>query len=429
MIHCSLLSGSLYGEEAANQLTFIVLGEEQGFLEPCGCTSDMLGGIARRQTALAQAIEKKPNALVLHNGGLLNQFGPQEQLKREVQIKDLNKIGVSVLGLAPNDLMLGMGSLILMQKRANFPILASNLIDAKGQISFEKEWSHEVVVENKKTTVRVFSLISESMQKEVDRYLGSIQIEPISEKLKSWKEEKKEGEFWILLFHGTVFEAQRLPLDTDLFDLMVYNQDGEIPFFQRMKTVNMLSTGMKGRYVLLADFDVNPPFNLINSQKIVLDSSYEKHSHGAELIGNYKLQLKKEKIAEKYPKVPWIEGATYVGSKRCIRCHKAEYNVWKKSKHAQAIKELVPENHHFDPECLQCHTTGFKFKGGFQNLKKTKPLGAVGCESCHGPRSLHIKNPKKFKNSTPSSATCLQCHDAENSPLFDFDTYWPKIKH
>ena len=24
---------------------------------------------------------------------------------------------------------------------------------------------------------------------------------------------------------------------------------------------------------------------------------------------------------------------------------------------------------------------------------------------------------------------CLQCHDEDNSPEFDFQLYWPKVKH
>ena len=24
---------------------------------------------------------------------------------------------------------------------------------------------------------------------------------------------------------------------------------------------------------------------------------------------------------------------------------------------------------------------------------------------------------------------CMQCHDLDNSPDFDFQTYWPKVKH
>jgi hypothetical protein len=24
---------------------------------------------------------------------------------------------------------------------------------------------------------------------------------------------------------------------------------------------------------------------------------------------------------------------------------------------------------------------------------------------------------------------CLECHDLDNSPQFDFDTYWPPVEH
>ena len=24
---------------------------------------------------------------------------------------------------------------------------------------------------------------------------------------------------------------------------------------------------------------------------------------------------------------------------------------------------------------------------------------------------------------------CLECHDLDNSPQFDFDTYWPQVEH
>ena len=24
---------------------------------------------------------------------------------------------------------------------------------------------------------------------------------------------------------------------------------------------------------------------------------------------------------------------------------------------------------------------------------------------------------------------CLECHDLDNSPNFDFDTYWPQVEH
>ncbi len=385
----------------------------------------MLGGIARRQTAIDQARDINPNLMVLHNGGLLQKFGSQAELKRTVQIKDLNKLDVSALGIAPSDFILGAGSLMMFQQATSFPVLASNLIDTKNQIKFLEESS----LKQGEITVRFFSLIDQSQSKEVNRFVDSIQVEPIAVKIKEWKEQKKENEFWVLFFHGPVHQAQKLAVENDLFNLMIYNQQGEIPYYQRMKSVNMISTGIKGRYFIAADFESTPPFNLINNTRYTLDKNHSHDPFGDSLIADYKLELKNDQVAKKHPKVSWPEGATYVGSKRCALCHRPQYNMWKETKHAKAVEPLISNNSHFDPECLQCHTTGFEFKGGFRDLKKSKALGNVGCETCHGPRSLHVRNPRKFQNPTPTSSTCLQCHDAENSPKFEFDTYWPKVAH
>ncbi|MSQ93956.1 MAG: hypothetical protein EXR98_05295 [Gemmataceae bacterium] len=113
--------------------------------------------------------------------------------------------------------------------------------------------------------------------------------------------------------------------------------------------------------------------------------------------------------------------ATYVGSGRCADCHEHAYNVWAKTKdsvaHFKATATLekltFPSGRHYDPECMRCHTTGLAHPGGYNNLvtdlanwpakpaqppnpKKVKDhndnLRGVGCESCHGPGSAHVKN-------------------------------------
>ena len=67
----------------------------------------------------------------------------------------------------------------------------------------------------------------------------------------------------------------------------------------------------------------------------------------------------------------------------------------------------------------------------------------VGCESCHGPGEKHIKAEgggdmalqqtlqKAMKITVEESKTrqCDTCHDLDNSPDFDFDTYWPFVEH
>src|SRR5207342_2617091 len=91
---------------------------------------------------------------------------------------------------------------------------------------------------------------------------------------------------------------------------------------------------------------------------------------------------------------------TFVGSEACKSCHKSEYKVWEKSGHSHAHDTLVKQAKHpslrqYDPECIVCHTVGFGYQSGFVNEDKTPKLKNVGCESCHGPGSDHIKAEKE----------------------------------
>ena len=68
-----------------------------------------------------------------------------------------------------------------------------------------------------------------------------------------------------------------------------------------------------------------------------------------------------------------------------------------------------------------------------------------GCENCHGPGSGHAAvesgemkvaegvaaQLRQAMRLTLAQAEqkCMECHDLDNSPDFDFQEYWPKVKH
>ena len=80
------------------------------------------------------------------------------------------------------------------------------------------------------------------------------------------------------------------------------------------------------------------------------------------------------------------------------------YNYW----YAEAYPH---DNREFPTSttCDGCHFTGYMSTG-----KRVEP--AIGCESCHGPASLHVENPQssiyKASLSDPirTNEVCLQCH-------------------
>src|SRR6516225_9545118 len=79
---------------------------------------------------------------------------------------------------------------------------------------------------------------------------------------------------------------------------------------------------------------------------------------------------------------PNIPGAEFVGSEACETCHESITRNFRTSTHA-------------------------RLKAPGDNAKN------MGCESCHGPGSLHVQgggDPRKIINPRKSSDACFQCH-------------------
>ena len=117
-----------------------------------------------------------------------------------------------------------------------------------------------------------------------------------------------------------------------------------------------------------------------------------------------------------------------VGSARCRQCHAETYSQWSETAHAEAFASLEGEKEQADPSCLRCHTTGAGKPGGFRGYLATPGMAQVGCESCHGPGRAHSESPRAGYGEV-GLATCTACHDAENSPDFDYYSYREKVTH
>jgi mono/diheme cytochrome c family protein len=84
---------------------------------------------------------------------------------------------------------------------------------------------------------------------------------------------------------------------------------------------------------------------------------------------------------------------------------------------------------------VRCHVTGYELAGGYPaaDSVKTAALSGVGCESCHGPGSLHVAAPaadkKKATYKTVSAAMCTQCHTPAINPDFKYEEMVKKGVH
>jgi cytochrome c554/c'-like protein len=121
-------------------------------------------------------------------------------------------------------------------------------------------------------------------------------------------------------------------------------------------------------------------------------------------------------------------GESFVKSSACKSCHEEAFQIWEGSSHARAFHILEEKNQDYNPECVGCHTTGFRRPTGFLNAKSTPDLENVQCEACHGPGNRH---PDEIGSGygVVSREFCVSCHTPDNSPDFNEAAYRLKIRH
>lgn len=177
---------------------------------------------------------------------------------------------------------------------------------------------------------------------------------------------------------------------------------------------------------LLATGDVT---RLIN-EAIPLSRDVDDHKATDRLVQAAKDVIAKQVPMQRSEVETQLTGA-YAGGEVCRACHPKEFSSWSNTRHARAYDTLKEQNRQYDYDCVGCHATGFKDKGGFRDPWAVGSLKNVQCEVCHGPGRDHAKAPKTAKLSRGlEAAKCRQCHSAaQTGDRFKIDAYLPKVNH
>jgi hypothetical protein len=298
----------------------------------------------------------------------------------------------------------------------------------------------------------------------------------------------RNPDFRVLLYQGPVELAKLIPLaDPDFNVILCLSQEDEPP--GRPEVVKnakggetfVIRVGHKGKHVgVVGVFRPKPGAPLeMKYQLVPMGPTYKTPAAEAkgqpiiDLMEHYTAELKRDDFLAKYarakiphstqatikitPKLAALGASGYAGSDTCRKCHDKAYKIWKDTDHHKAYATLTgdkakhPSLREYDPECVVCHTVGFRYQGGFANAKDTPNLKDVGCESCHGPSEIHVKNPNNAalyalinpwrapEGETPAQKTkrelriegmCRQCHDSENDVTWKaYAPKWAKIVH
>ncbi|MBN2208857.1 MAG: hypothetical protein JW759_06150 [Candidatus Coatesbacteria bacterium] len=117
--------------EAEHSVVVFFTGNTYGTMGRSSCTDPQMGGFERRITFIRQDVKNRRNALLLDAGNLFNCNCEHERLKSRFLISALNTMGYDALALGPKDFTFGLDHLKALERKARFPFLCANLLDAK----------------------------------------------------------------------------------------------------------------------------------------------------------------------------------------------------------------------------------------------------------------------------------------------------------
>jgi len=456
-------NGPIFVDWPKPKLAILISGRQEGYIEPCGCAGldRMKGGISRRHTLFKELRAKGWPLVGIDVGGLAKRTGRQAELKFQVMVESVRKMQYDAIGLGKTDLRLPAGE--LFAAAASDPSQQSPFVSANvGLFGFDADQTTDWrVVERAGRKLGITAILGKTLQKEMNN--DEIELaDPAAKLAEIVPQMKGKADYLILLAHATREETIELAKKFPDFDLVVTAGGAAEPpavadKIEGTETL-LIEVGEKGmNAVVLGIYD--QPKSMVRYQRVPLDSRFKASEDMRLLMASYQTQLKGLGFGglsiKPVPHPQRESHGKYVGSKECQNCHEPSYDVWKKSGHAKAFKTLKELNppRQFDPECISCHVIGwhptsyFPYEGGYLSEEKTPKLVNVGCESCHGPGSLHVKAEagsdlalqeklQKAMRVTKEEATnirsdkrCTACHDGDNSPGFDFKKYWPKIEH
>lgn len=453
-------NGRIFVDWPKPDLAIVLTGRQDGYMEPCGCAGldRMKGGMSRRHSFFRNLRQTRDwTTIGLDAGGICKGFGRQAELKFQTIVAGMNTMGYDVIGFGTSDLKFPAAELVSVAASLNdqaSPFLSANV----GLFGFDAELTERWrLLEAAGRKIGVTAVLGDQGRKAINN--PDIELKPavdaIQEVLPAMKE---KSDLLILLAHATMEESIALGKQFPEFDVVVTAGGAPEPP-PKPETIEgtdtlLIEVGEKGMdTIVLGLYD--DPDEPTRYQRVPLDSRFDESEEMHQLMLAYQHQLKELGFAglglRPVPHPRLESQGRFVGTHKCKDCHEQSYDIWKRSGHAKAYETLVELNppRQFDPECISCHVIGwhptqyFPYESGYLSLEETPKKIDVGCENCHGPGEFHVKAEmggdleaaRKYQKAMvitkeeSEKRQCMTCHDLDNSPDFDFETYWPEVEH
>jgi 2',3'-cyclic-nucleotide 2'-phosphodiesterase (5'-nucleotidase family) len=439
-------------------LALFFSGDIHGNLEVCGCPIHPLGGVARRMGYINAFKKRSPDApIVMVDAGRIfaddkragtNELVADARLMNDWIVRANETMNLEIVNLSYRDLLYA-GDLLKPDatlKPERSALLSANIKATDNVRENPAPYVIKTVTGKRlKTPLRIafigLSDVPPDSFKEQVAASGFAIHDPLEIAKKTLAEIDDKADVTVIVGYLKRGTANKLAQQNDNLDLII-NADGTGITLDPMQINNTLIVYATKETKHLGELrfytDANGFVDRFTARYVELDEVIHDDPALATMtkqarkeIDATQTRMAEEEAAQIAAKIA-LDGpppSPFVTSAKCAECHLAEFEKWKKTRHSHAFNGLEQRQRIYDAACVGCHSVGHEQKG-FINIKATPQFANVQCESCHGAGAEHAANPVKGKYPTPAApASCVSCHDRDNSPDFVFAKYWPVVAH
>jgi hypothetical protein len=414
---------------ADRPLIVVASGDTDGWIVPCGCTSNQSGGLPRRATYI-ERLRHEAEVVPVDVGGAAHGTSPYDLAKFKAILQGESEMHVAAHNIGAAEARFGPDELRRLANVGGVLLLSANVRDKSGKLVAEP-------VKLLSAAGRRLALVGVL----AERYAtADLQVDPPHQAVvKTLRSVSGKYDAAIVLAYLPEDELRELADALPEADVVVGGPTGQPISPKQIGPTLLASATKKGKFLARLDAPALGSVEHWSGSIVELNEQYADDATQKSGVNRFRVELGRSDFAPS--QTSFVEplpsnlpkGFAVAGTAACKKCHEEDCRDWRQSKHASAWQALKTTTSHLDPECQRCHTTGYGLPGGFASIRddgSPRDRINVGCEDCHGPSQAHVADSAVH---TPRFSRamdcCTACHDRENSPKFDYDTYWEKIRH
>lgn len=412
--------------------------DTDGRLEPCGCFTGQFGGLTRLKTVLDA--EASDAALRVDVGDAIGGHEDYDLIEYGYILRAFAAMKYDALNIGQHEAQFTADQLRAIKNSSPVPILSANLLDkTSGRPIFD---SYRIVQRGTFRIAIIGVLDPRGLEQKLGAGLIAGDMEPAIERCLA----ELRGKADLIVLLAFTDETTLTQLAQQFYECQVIlggkvSQPAQELIRTNRSVIYFVTNESRALGILHLRLLQGATTQVANNEIRLLHDKIPQDQAVHDMMQSYRAEVRRTRLAVDDPNnlsadmVPGVRTvATYAGTDKCIACHKTAAAVWTMSAHAHAFVTLMDRKADADPKCISCHTVGFGDVSGYQREFAAGKLIDVGCESCHGPGSLHVREKEgdasiNFTFRPLDAGDCQKCHHGEFSRPFDWDQFWPLIKH